>query len=97
MSICCRLESNVAFDTQRVVEFDVYRSRDLAQGDEILFVATGISDGPLLRGVEVHGATAVTHSILMRAKSGTVRYLRTEHNLEKKTIHLRSSGKEVVI
>jgi fructose-1,6-bisphosphatase II len=75
----------------------VYRSRELARGNEILFAATGISDGPLLRGVEVHGATAITHSVLMRAKSGTVRYLTTEHNLEKKTIHLRSSIKEVAI
>jgi fructose-1,6-bisphosphatase II len=75
----------------------VYRSRELARGNEILFAATGISDGPLLRGVEVHGTTAITHSVLMRAKSGTVRYLTTEHNLEKKTIHLRSATKEVPI
>jgi fructose-1,6-bisphosphatase II len=75
----------------------IYRSKDLARGDEILFAATGISDGPLLKGVEVHGTTAITYSILMRAKSGTVRYLNTEHNLEKKTVHLRSAGNEVVI
>jgi fructose-1,6-bisphosphatase II len=75
----------------------VYRSRDLARGTEIHFVATGISDSPLLKGVEVHGTTAVTHSVLMRAKSGTVRYLRTEHNLEKKTIHLRSKPNEVLV
>ena len=75
----------------------VYRSRELARGNEILFAATGISDSPLLKGVEVHGATAITHSVLMRAKSGTVRYMRTEHNLEKKTIHLRSSAKEVTL
>lgn len=75
----------------------VYRSRELARGDEILFVATGISDGPLLRGVEVHGKIATTHSVLMRGKSGTVRYLRTEHDLERKTIHLRSLNKEVTL
>jgi fructose-1,6-bisphosphatase II len=75
----------------------IYRSKDLARGNEILFVATGISDGPLLKGVEVHGATATTYSVLMRAKSGTVRYLTTEHNLEKKTVHLRSAGNEVAI
>jgi fructose-1,6-bisphosphatase II len=75
----------------------IYRSKDLARGNEILFAATGISDGPLLKGVEVHGSTAVTYSVLMRAKSGTVRYLTTEHNLEKKTVHLRSSGDEVAI
>ncbi len=75
----------------------VYRSRDLARGQDILFTATGISDSPLLEGVEVHEATAVTHSVLMRSRSGTVRYLTTEHNLLKKTLHLRSSVSEVPI
>ncbi len=73
----------------------VFRSKDLARGNEILFAATGICDSPLLRGVEVHGSVAVTHSVLMRVKSGTVRYLTSEHNLERKTIHLRSSYNEV--
>jgi fructose-1,6-bisphosphatase II len=75
----------------------VYRSRDLARGSDILFAATGISDSPLLKGVEVHGTTAVTHSVLMRSRSGTVRYISCEHNLTKKTIHLRSSANEVEI
>lgn len=75
----------------------VFRSRDLARGDDILFAATGISDSPLLNGVEVHGTTAITHSVLMRSRSGTVRYLNSEHNLLKKTIHLRSSVNEVPI
>ncbi len=70
----------------------VFRSRDLALGNEILFVATGISDSPFLKGVQVRGKTAITHSVLMRSKSGTVRYLTTYHNMELKTIHLRSSG-----
>src|SRR4051812_15880185 len=69
----------------------VFRSKDLARGHEILFVATGISDSPLLRGVEVRGSIATTHSVLMRVKSGTVRYLVSEHNMERKTMHLRSS------
>ena len=73
----------------------VFRSKDLARGNEILFAATGISDSPLLRGVEVRGSIATTHSVLMRVKSGTVRYLSSEHNLERKTIHLRSSHNEV--
>jgi fructose-1,6-bisphosphatase II len=58
----------------------LYRSRDLARGEDILFTATGISDSPLLKGVEVRGATAVTHSVLMRSRSGTVRHLTAEHN-----------------
>lgn len=75
----------------------VYRSRDLARGNDILFAATGISDSPLLKGVTVHGSTAVTNSVLMRSRSGTVRYLTCEHNLQKKTIHLRSATNEVEI
>lgn len=71
-----------------------FMSRDLARGENILFAATGISNSPLLRGVEVHGSVAVTHSVLMRAKSGTVRFVEAFHNLEKKTIHLRSTGVE---
>ncbi len=75
----------------------VYRSLDLARGNEILFAATGISDSTWLRGVEVHGSTAITHSVVMRSKSGTVRYVTGEHNLTKKTIHLRSSVRDVPI
>ena len=75
----------------------VYRSRDLARGADILFAATGISDSPLLEGVEVHGTTAVTHSVLMRSRSGTLRYLKSEHNMLQKTIHLHSTVSEVPI
>ncbi|MFN0053795.1 MAG: class II fructose-bisphosphatase [Planctomycetales bacterium] len=75
----------------------VFRSKDLARGDEILFAATGITDSPLLKGVEVSASTAVTHSVLMRAKSGTVRYLTSLHDMERKTIHLRSEKKEVTL
>jgi fructose-1,6-bisphosphatase II len=68
-----------------------YMSKDLARGDNIIFAATGISNSPLLEGVEVEGAIAKTHSVLMRARSGTVRFIEAHHNLERKTIHLRST------
>ena len=68
-----------------------YMSKDLARGDSIVFAATGISQSPLLKGVEVEGKIASTHSVLMRAKSGTVRFIEAHHNLERKTIHLRST------
>jgi len=71
-----------------------YMSRDLARGENILFAATGISQSPLLRGVHVEGVVATTHSVLMRAKSGTVRFIEAHHNLERKTIHLRSTQLE---
>jgi fructose-1,6-bisphosphatase II len=68
----------------------VFRSEDLIWGDSCIFCATGISDSPLLPGVKLMGKNAITHSILMRAKSRTVRYIRAVHSLEHKTIHLRS-------
>jgi fructose-1,6-bisphosphatase II len=71
-----------------------FMSRDLARGENIVFAATGISSGPLLRGVEVTGSIATTHSVLMRARSGSVRFIETHHNLQKKTIHLRSTQAE---
>lgn len=71
-----------------------YMSADLAKGGNIVFAATGISDSPLLPGVKVDGNTATTHSILMRARSGTVRFVTGYHNLDRKTIHLRSMGAE---
>jgi fructose-1,6-bisphosphatase II len=76
----------------------VFSADDLANGQNILFCATGISDSALLRGVRAHGGvTAVTHSILMRAKSKTVRFIRARHNLQTKTIRLRSDNREHLI
>jgi fructose-1,6-bisphosphatase II len=72
----------------------VYSADDLARGENIIFCATGISDSALLRGVKSKGTTAVTHSLLMRAKSKTVRFIRARHNLQNKTIHLRSDNRE---
>src|SRR5437868_14904255 len=72
----------------------VYIADDLAQGENIVFCATGISDSALLRGVKSKGTTAITNSILMRAKSKTVRLIRTLHNLHSKTIRLRSDKRE---
>ncbi|MFV0415912.1 MAG: fructose-bisphosphatase class II family protein [Chthoniobacterales bacterium] len=74
-----------------------YMSKDLARGENIVFAATGISSSPLLREVEVKGSIATTHSVLMRARSGTVRFMETQHNLTRKTIHLRSTQVEGVV
>ncbi len=71
-----------------------YMSRDLARGSNIVFAATGISDSPLLRGVHVEGSIATTHSLLMRARSGTVRFIEAHHDLARKTIHLKSTQVE---
>src|SRR5437868_5246246 len=75
----------------------IYSADDLANGKNIIFCATGISDSALLRGVRSQGATAVTHSILMRAKSRTVRFIRASHDLSQKTIRLRTTNREARI
>ena len=72
----------------------VYHAEDLARGDGIVFCATGISGSPLLPGVHFIGHRAVTHSILMRSKTRTVRYIKAEHDLSAKTIRLRSTRAE---
>lgn len=75
----------------------VYLSKDLAKGDSIIFCATGISDTPLLRGVEVRGNIARTHSVLMRVKSRTMRSIKAHHDLSTKTFRLRSKNDEVLL
>jgi fructose-1,6-bisphosphatase II len=72
----------------------VYNCDDLARGQRILFAATGISDSALLKGIRYEDTSAVTTSILMRAHYGTVRYIRTVHNLDLKTIRLRSDAQD---
>ena len=52
---------------------------DLAAGDNIMFVATGITDGDLLRGVRFRKGGCVTHSLVMRSQSKTIRYIEAEH------------------
>ena len=86
------LKEITAADIDRVWTID-----ELVRGKSAIFCATGISDSPLLPGVRIVGKKAITHSILMRAKSRTVRYIRAEHDLECKTIHLRSVRREAKI
>ena len=86
------IEQGFADELQRV-----FYAADLARGNNIIFCATGLSDSPLLRGVRVRGHTAVTHSILMRARSRTVRMIEAYHDLAHKTIHLRSTKREAPI
>jgi len=68
----------------------IYTAEECIPGDSAIFCATGISDSALLPGVKLIGKTAITHSILTRARSRTCRYIRAIHDLEHKMIHLRS-------
>lgn len=60
------------------------RMEDLVRGDDAIFAATGVTDGELLRGVQFKGSYGLTHSVVMRAKSGTVRFIEGRHSLKKK-------------
>lgn len=60
------------------------RMEDLVRGDDAIFAATGVTDGELLRGVQFKGAYGSTHSLVMRAKSGTVRFIEGRHTLNNK-------------
>lgn len=63
----------------------VLTMEDLAKGNEILFAATGISDGELLKGVVYYeNNTARTHSMVTRSKTGTIRFIESIHKLDKK-------------
>jgi len=75
----------------------IYWADDLAHGHNIIFCATGITDSSLLPGVQFSDRSAITHSILIRARQRTVRYLKTIHDLQAKTIRLHSSKSERAI
>jgi fructose-1,6-bisphosphatase II len=62
----------------------ILRMDDLVRGDDAIFAATGVTDGELLQGVRFNGTTGTTHSVVMRAKSGTVRFINGTHSLKKK-------------
>jgi fructose-1,6-bisphosphatase II len=66
------------FDVETVLTTD-----DLVSGNDVFFAATGITTGSLLRGVEYTEGGAFTHSMVMRSRSGTVRYVEAEHRFEK--------------
>jgi len=61
-----------------------YDLLDLARGD-VMFAATGVTDGSMLRGVRRFRGGGVTHSMVMRSKTGTMRVIEAEHNFERKT------------
>ena len=62
----------------------IYKIEDMAGGD-VMFAGTGVTTGAMLRGVRFENNTAITHSIVMRSKSGTLRYIEGHHNFTTKT------------
>ncbi|MGE4282958.1 MAG: class II fructose-bisphosphatase [Clostridia bacterium] len=69
------------YDVERV-----YFAKDLARGQSIIFACTGITDGDLLPGIKFTGSKAISHSLVMRSKTKTIRYITADHNLKYKTI-----------
>src|SRR4249919_223138 len=65
-------------DLDRVLVTD-----ELVAGEDVFFVATGITDGELLTGVRYRGSSVRTHSIVTRSRSGTIRIVESEHSLDK--------------
>ncbi|SHJ65154.1 class II fructose-bisphosphatase [Paramaledivibacter caminithermalis] len=63
----------------------VFLLDDLVKGDEVYFAATGVSDGDLLKGVKyLSHNKCLTHSVVMRSETGTIRFIEAIHNMEKK-------------
>jgi fructose-1,6-bisphosphatase II / sedoheptulose-1,7-bisphosphatase len=73
-------------DKWGIKDYDrIYTTDDLAKPDNVMFAATGVTTGTMLPGVRRYPGGAVTHSIVMRSKSGTVRHIKTVHNFTRKT------------
>ncbi len=64
----------------------VYRTEDLASGSNLIFAATGITDGELFKGVHFFGGGARTHSLVMTYRSGTMRFVDTVHIFERRAV-----------
>ena len=62
---------------------EVLTVHDLVRSDDCFFAATGISGGDFLRGVRYSARHAVTHSLVLRGKTGTLRYVESYHNMDR--------------
>ena len=70
-----------------ITEFNrIWQRDDLAKG-QVMFAATGITDGELLRGVRFQSGGAQTNSLAMRSKSGTVRFIDTTHHFDLQPVY----------
>ncbi|MFN3477407.1 MAG: class II fructose-bisphosphatase [Candidatus Methylomirabilales bacterium] len=65
----------------------VFKLFDLARGKDVMFAATGVTDGDLLRGVRFFGGGAKTSSVVMRARSGTVRFIEATHYFDRRPVY----------
>lgn len=70
---------SMGVDCDKILTMD-----DLVKTDDVIFAATGITDGDLLKGVRFLGNGAKTQTVVMRSKTGTVRFIDATHSLDKK-------------
>ena len=83
--IFCRFSLKKEGDLEKIKacgiedEKKILSIEDMARGQDLSFTATGVIDGPLVRGVRFGAEHITTHSVAMRVRSGTVRYLETRH------------------
>ena len=69
----------------------VLTTNDLVRGNDVFFAATGVTDGELLRGVRYDSYGARSHSLVMRSRSGTIRYIDTHHRHDRLTAYSSTS------
>lgn len=70
----------------------IYHINDLASGN-VMFAATGVTNGTFLKGVRFYGGGASTHSVVMRSETGTVRYIEAKHDFKRKSYFTTPDGK----
>jgi fructose-1,6-bisphosphatase II len=75
----------------------IWTVSEMAKGEHIIFVATGISDSPMLRGIRYEEHSCTTDSLLIRARHRTLRRIEAHHDVAHKTIRLASSGGEAAL
>lgn len=73
-------------DTKKILTLN-----DLVRGEDVIFAASGVTDGDFLKGVRYYGNYATTHTVAMRGVSGTVRFLEARHRIDKKSQYARRS------
>ncbi|MFC5557534.1 class II fructose-bisphosphatase [Ureibacillus thermophilus] len=75
---------SMGLDVSKVLYLD-----DLVKGDDAIFAATAVTDTELLKGVQYKGEYCLTNSLVMRAKTGTVRFIEGRHNMVKKPNYVK--------
>jgi len=85
--IQCKLwprdESERRYALEHGLDLDqVLTTRDLVDSDNTFFAATGVSSGSLLRGIRFYGNRVETHSVVMRSRSGAIRFIESTHRLD---------------